>query len=113
MMSLTGLNPHVLSWARKRAGLTVEDVAQTLSKEPAVIRAWEEGELFPTYVQLETLAYKIYKRPIAIFFFPEPPNEPQIEHSFRTLPDFEFQKLSADTRYRIVKLKRYSCPCTS
>ena len=30
-----------------------------------------------TYVQLETLADK-YKRPIAIFFFPEPPEEPNI-----------------------------------
>jgi len=46
------------------------------------------------------LAYNVYKRPLAVFFFPEPPAE-EIRTSFRTLPDFEFDSFDADTRYAI------------
>ena len=96
-----GLNPRLLAWARQRAGLTVAEVASTLGKAPAVVEAWEDGSAAPTYVQLEKLAYKVLKRPVALFFFPEPPPEPDPEQSFRTLPDAEIESLSADTRYRI------------
>ncbi|MCY4354421.1 MAG: ImmA/IrrE family metallo-endopeptidase [Truepera sp.] len=98
-----GLNLEVLAWARQMAGHSIESVAQSFKKEPAVIEAWESGEAVPTYVQLEKLAYKIYKRPIAIFFFPAPPAEPEPEGFFRTLPGSEFEKLDPDTRYKIRK----------
>ncbi len=98
-----GLNPAVLTWARRMAGHSTESAARRFKKEPAVIEAWESGEAVPTYVQLETLAYKIYKRPIAIFFFPTPPAEPELEGLFRTLPGSEFEKLNPDTRYKIRK----------
>jgi Zn-dependent peptidase ImmA (M78 family)/transcriptional regulator with XRE-family HTH domain len=48
-----------------------------LNKQVSIVNDWESGERALTYVQLETLADK-YKRPIAIFFFPEPPEEPNI-----------------------------------
>ncbi len=102
---LTGINPDILIWARERSGQTVEDVAKRLKKDPAVISLWETGEAAPTYVQLENLAYVVYKRPIAIFFFPSPPEEPTPETSFRTLPDFEIAKLNADTRFKIRKAR--------
>jgi hypothetical protein len=54
----------------------------------------EGGISFPTYVQLERLAYEIYKRPIAVFFFPEPPDEVTAQKSFRTLPQAELDSLS-------------------
>lgn len=63
--------------------------------------SWETGSSSPTYAQLETLAYKVYKRPVALFFFPEPPEEIDPEHSFRTLPEFEVEELTSDTRYKI------------
>ena len=34
-----------------------------------------------------------FKLPIAVFFFPEPPNVPPIRESFRTLPDTEFDQI--------------------
>lgn len=44
------------------------------------------GNDYPTYAQLEKLSYTIYKKPLAIFFFPEPPkNIKQQEKNFRTL----------------------------
>lgn len=72
-----------------------------MGRDPEVIASWEAGTSAPTYVQLETLAYRVYKRPVALFFFPEPPEEIDPERSFRTLPDFEIDDLSSDTRYRI------------
>lgn len=96
-----GLNPRLLAWARERAGLTVPEVAAAIGKASDVVQAWETGSTAPTYIQLETLAYKILKRPVALFFFPEPPAEPDPEQSFRTLPDTEIENLLPDTRYRI------------
>ncbi|MDE2821932.1 MAG: ImmA/IrrE family metallo-endopeptidase [Chloroflexota bacterium] len=99
--TLTGINPDVLRWARERSGLSVSDVARKFSKSPSAISAWETGETSPTYVQLEKLAYQVYKRPVAIFFFPEPPDEPNKIGEFRTLPASERESLSSDTRYAV------------
>ena len=74
---INGINPDILKWARERSGYTVEAIAAFLKKDLSIVNDWESGERAPTYVQLEKLADK-YKRPIAIFFFPEPPEEPNI-----------------------------------
>jgi len=96
-----GIQPKVLKWARERAGHSLADVARAMNKSVEVIEAWEKGLDAPTYVQLEKLAYQLYKRPLATFFLPQPPQEPDMRKSFRTLPDFEFNALSADTRYAL------------
>ena len=93
-----GVNPRILRWARESAGYAVEDVASAFNKSPEVIQAWECGRALPTYVQLEKLASKLYGRPIALFFFPEIPEETEPIHSFRTLPATELDAFSADTR---------------
>ncbi len=98
---VTGIQTSVLKWARESQGYSIEDVASKLKRDPAEVRAWETGDQSPTYVQLETLAYKIYKRPLAVFFLPEPPPEPEPEREFRTLPEFDLESLTADTRYQI------------
>ena len=74
---INGINPDILKWARERSGHTVETIAAALNKNISIVNDWESGERVLTYVQLETLADK-YKRPIAIFFFPEPPEEENI-----------------------------------
>ena len=77
---INGINPAILKWARKRSGYTVDAIATALKKDASIINDWESGKSAPTYVQLEKLADK-YKRPVALFFFPEPPDEPNIvEH---------------------------------
>jgi Zn-dependent peptidase ImmA (M78 family) len=101
--SLTGINPLVLKWAREQMGLSPEDVAVRLKKDAEKIIEWEKGASAPTYCQLESLAYTIYKRPIAVFFFPEPPEEPDPKDSFRTLPDFEMNQLQPKTFFAIRK----------
>lgn len=93
------VNPDVLRWARVSLNLPVEEVARRMKKKVADIEAWESGETSPTYVQLETLAYDIYKRPLALFFFPEPPEEETIAQSFRTLPADELQRIPPRIHY--------------
>jgi len=97
----TSLTPQVLSWARERAGLSVEEAAARIGKSPEDLAAWEAGRLSPTYSQLENLAEHIYHRPVALFFFPEPPDEPLPQSEFRTLPDFDIASLAPDTRFAI------------
>ncbi|MEO8007785.1 MAG: ImmA/IrrE family metallo-endopeptidase [Betaproteobacteria bacterium] len=98
---VAGIQPSVLRWARESQGYSIHDVAQHLKREPAEIAAWEAGTDAPTYAQLEDLAYKLYKRPLAVFFLPGPPVEPSVKKEFRSLPEFELDQLAADTRYQI------------
>lgn len=95
------MNYEILRWARERAGYSLEDIAASLGKTPEEIQGWESGATAPTYVQLEKLAYQLYKRPLALFFFPAPPEEPTPKKSFRTLPDSELAQMSPDTRFAI------------
>ncbi|MFQ5783574.1 MAG: ImmA/IrrE family metallo-endopeptidase [Alphaproteobacteria bacterium] len=78
----------------------MEEVAENFAK----IAAWEDedGEAFPTYPQLERLADK-FKLPIAVFFFPEPPDLPPISESFRTLPAREFEQIPRRVRFLLRK----------
>lgn len=97
----TSIEPSVLRWARESTGLSVEEAANLLKRDPAEIRDWEAGESVPTYAQLEALAYRVYKRPLAAFFLPAPPNEPEPKREFRTLPDVELDHLQRDTRFQL------------
>lgn len=87
------INHNNLIWARSRLNLDINEVAHKLKTSPSVISGWENGKSRPSLSQLETLAYEIYKIPLATFFLPEPPEEPQIEQQFRTIPDSEISKL--------------------
>jgi Zn-dependent peptidase ImmA (M78 family) len=99
------LNPDVLRWARECQHMSLEDVAARMKKDVALVESWERGEAYPTYVQLEKLAYDIYKRPLALFFFPEPPAEETIEQTFRTLPEFELDRIPARVRILLRKAR--------
>ena len=104
---VAGLQPTVLRWARESIGMSVEDVALKLKRSPEEIRAWESGVSSPTYTQLENLAYKILKRPLAIFFLPAPPDEVSPAREFRTLPDADLQSLHTDTYLQIRRAHAY------
>ncbi len=98
------VNKDVLRWARETSGMDFETVAQKINRRkvsPAVVEAWETGDAAPSYAQLERLAYEIYKRPLAIFFFPAPPRRRNSEKSFRTLPDTEIAEIQPRLRFLI------------
>jgi Zn-dependent peptidase ImmA (M78 family) len=92
----------IISWARNRAGMSIEEARHTFAK----IEEWEAGESAPTYPQLEKLA-DTFKLPIAAFFFPEPPRLPPIQESFRTLPDTEFDQIPRSVRLLLQTAKAH------
>ncbi len=100
------VNGGMLRWARESIGLSIDEVVEKLDRKritKEVVENWETNDDKPTYVQLERLAYKIYNRPLAIFFFPEPPEEISPEESFRTLPEIEIEKLPSRIRFLMRK----------
>ena len=105
---VVGVQPSVIRWARESMGMSIEDVAHKLKKSSEEVVAWEsEGGVSPTYSQLENLAYKVFKRPLAVFFLPSPPDEIPPVREFRTLPDTDLQTLHADTYLQVRKAHAY------
>jgi Zn-dependent peptidase ImmA (M78 family) len=102
------VSPDMLKWARETAGLSVNDVVRKLKRKritAETVLSWENGEGSPSYSQLERIAYEIYKRPLALFFFPEPPQEETPKQSFRTLPEYAIERLPERIRFLIRKAK--------
>ena len=102
------VNPDILKWARETAGLSVDDVVRKMKRKRVTaetVLSWESGEGSPSYPQLERIAYGIYKRPLALFFFPEPPQEETPKQSFRTLPEYAIERLPERIRFLIRKAR--------
>ena len=96
------VNGDVITWARERAGVSLEEAAQKFPK----IAAWEAGKASPSYPQLELMADE-FRVPLAVFFFPERPNVPRIQETFRTLPDTEFARLPRRIQFLLRKAKAF------
>jgi Zn-dependent peptidase ImmA (M78 family)/transcriptional regulator with XRE-family HTH domain len=94
------VTPGLVTWARTRSGLSLDEASKTFKR----IREWEDGTSSPTYSQLETLA-DAFKVPVAVFFFPDPPDIPDISGTFRTLPDAEFQEIPSKLQLLLRKAK--------
>ena len=101
------VTPEVLRWARTSMNMPLEEVARRMGKQPSDIEAWEKGEGAPTYLQLDTLAYEIYKRPIALFFFPNIPDEEDIKSSFRSLPESAINSMPPRVHFLLRKARAY------
>ena len=101
---VAGVQPSVIRWARESMGMSIEDVAYKLKRPLEEVMAWETPNgPTPTYAQLESLAYKVFKRPLAVFFLPAPPDEVSPKREFRTLPEADLQTLHADTYVQVRK----------
>lgn len=94
------VNNDILVWARQELNITQKEVADRMERNIEDIINWEEGKDYPTYAQLEKLAYTIYKRPLAVFFFPNIPNIPKNSGKFRTLDNEIFNEIPT----RIIEL---------
>ncbi|WKN41124.1 XRE family transcriptional regulator [Tunicatimonas pelagia] len=75
------VTPELIKWARLTSKLSIEEVAKKLGVKSEKIELWEKGEDAPTINQAEKLS-KHYRRPLAVFYLPEPPED------FQTLRDF-------------------------
>jgi transcriptional regulator with XRE-family HTH domain len=72
----------LLAWARKRAGISHEDLSRRFPK----LQEWESGEGAPTLKQLEDFASTTHT-PVGYFFLPEPPDVDMPLPDFRTRRD--------------------------
>ena len=76
------LKPNVLRWARERAGLSQELLAEKMKVKPDDVTEWEKtGKI--SVARTEKLAEKSYT-PLGFLFLSEPPEEPLPIHDFRT-----------------------------
>ncbi len=94
---ITGINSEILKWARERSGYSLEAAAKALNKEKPFIVECESGARSLTYVQLEKLADK-YKRPVALFFLPNPPEEQKLDEKL-ALRSRDVKKLKPKTLF--------------
>ena len=97
----TEINPEMLRWARERAGYSVEDIARRRRVPPERVLEWETGKSFPTWKQLEQLAYKDYHRGTVLFFLNDPPEEKTVAEHFPRLPTEALTDLHPDTLYAV------------
>ena len=83
------INPELLTWARKRAGLDAVVLAGRFPK----LGEWEGGELQPTLRQLEDFARAVHVA-VGYLFLSVPPDEPLPIPDFRTLAGREVTRPS-------------------
>ncbi len=76
------VEPSVLRWARESVGLTPVAAARKIKVPDGRVEEWESGEAAPTVAQLRVAA-AVYKRPLGVFFLPEPPKTFDAMRDFR------------------------------
>ena len=95
------INSKILNWCIQDFNISVEEVAKKVGTTSAKVQSWLDEKDFPTYIQAENLAYKVFKRPLAIFFMSEVPTILSVKKKFRSLPDYLFDSTSYKTRLAI------------
>ncbi len=93
------VKPKMLTWARERSGLSIDAAAAKAKLAPAMLLAWESessGDR-PSIAQVRKLG-EIYKRPLAVFFLPEPQRTFDAQKEFRRLPGVTPQNESSEMR---------------
>ena len=79
-MTRAPVHPELFTWARERAGLSVEDLDHRFPK----LALWESGEAQPTIKQLQSFAAAVHV-PVGYLFLPAPPQEQLPIPDFRTI----------------------------
>jgi len=84
-MRVAKINPALLEWARKSINYSLAAAAKELDVDVTRLSAWENGSEPISIPQLRRAA-NLYKRPLAVFFLPEPPKGYGAMKDFRRLP---------------------------
>lgn len=66
------VTPETLEWARRSAGLELEDAATRLRIKSERLAAWEKGAAAPSFKQLIRIAH-LYDQPVSAFYLPKAP----------------------------------------
>lgn len=89
------VSPEVLRWARERAAMRVDTVAEKLKTDIDKVLSWEGGETRPTFRQAEKIAVLLHI-PFGFLFLPEPPEETLPIPDLRTQGGNPRERFSAD-----------------
>ncbi|MDT7602050.1 MAG: hypothetical protein QOF61_47 [Acidobacteriota bacterium] len=98
------VKPELLAWAREDAGYDVEVAAKKIAIKAEKLAACETGQERLTVNQLRNLS-NVYKRPLAFFYLPAPPESEIDLRDFRHFPDESEHKLSPELRLEVRKAK--------
>ncbi|MBF0152522.1 MAG: ImmA/IrrE family metallo-endopeptidase [Magnetococcales bacterium] len=94
-MNAVLVKPTMLRWARERAALSEEQLANKLNVPTSRLLAWEGGLKSPTFKQAEKIAQKTHV-PFGCLFLPEPPPEVLPIPDLRTWEGIPLEQPSAD-----------------
>lgn len=89
------INPDILSWARERARLSLDALAQKLHVPENKLEAWENGDKPPTFKQAQNFAIKTHI-PFGYLFLNRPPKESLPLPDLRTIGSQQPDQPSAE-----------------
>ena len=104
--TLSGVNGEIIRWAREFYNMSPDEAAQAIGVDISRYLNWENGTEHPTYAKLKKLS-DVFRKPSAVFFFPEPPQLPSIKGDLRTLPDEIVNSFSKNVIIQFEKAKIY------
>lgn len=96
------INPHILRWAREGLSIPIEKAASVAHVDKERYRKWENGEEYPTFPMLRSLA-NLYKRPLPVFFMSFVPKDTEYPKDYRLNPAAEAIGLSKKAKLGIRK----------
>jgi Zn-dependent peptidase ImmA (M78 family)/transcriptional regulator with XRE-family HTH domain len=81
------ITPALITWARETAGFSVAEAADKLDIDAGKLTAWEnpKDDAAPSIPQLRKMA-ALFRRPLALFYLPEPPRKFEVMRDLRRLP---------------------------
>ncbi len=79
------VTPSLLTWARRRRGLGIPEIASKLNVKPEAVLAWEAGKKLPTFRQAQRFAQALYV-PFGYLYLSKPPIEKLPLPDFRVIP---------------------------
>ena len=104
--TLSGVNGEIIRWAREFYNMSQIEAAQAIGVDISRYVNWENGSEHPTYAKLKKIS-DVFRKPSAVFFFPEPPQLPSIKGDLRTLPDEIVNSFSKNVIIQFEKAKVY------
>lgn len=104
--TLSGVNGKIIRWAREFYNMSPDEAAQAVGVDISRYMNWEDGTEHPTYAKLKKIS-DVFRKPSAVFFFPEPPQLPSIKGDLRTLPDEIVNSFSKNVIIQFEKAKVY------
>ena len=78
------VTPSVIKWARKTTFYSVDQAAKKIGVNADELKKWESGLKRPSLAKARKMS-GVYRRPLAVFYLPEPPKDFSLLKDFRTV----------------------------